>query len=74
MVPRLCVLGFTFYQPLLLERLTDYLSIPELDANIGYGFIGAAFFVYTGISIFTAFNWYGALQNYFSKMITDLQN
>jgi hypothetical protein len=57
-VPRLCMLGFTFCQPLLLERLTDHLSEPELDANIGYGFIGAAFFIYSGIAISTAFYWY----------------
>jgi len=56
-VPRLCMLGFTFCQPLLLERLTDYLSEPELDANVGYGFIGAAFFIYSGIAISMAFYW-----------------
>lgn len=58
-VPRLCMLGFTFCQPLLLEGLTEYLSEPELDANIGYGFIGAAFFIYSGIAISMAFYWYG---------------
>ncbi|KAH7371052.1 P-loop containing nucleoside triphosphate hydrolase protein [Pyrenochaeta sp. MPI-SDFR-AT-0127] len=57
-VPRLCMLGFTFCQPLLLESLTKYLSGPELDANIGYGFIGAAFFIYSGIAISMAFYWY----------------
>lgn len=57
-VPRLCMLGFTLCQPLLLERLTDYLSEPELDTNIGYGFTGAAFFIYSGIAISTAFYWY----------------
>jgi hypothetical protein len=53
------MLGFTFCQPLLLEGLTEYLSEPELDANIGYGFIGAAFFIYSGIAISMAFYWYG---------------
>ncbi|KAI8932966.1 hypothetical protein NX059_010435 [Plenodomus lindquistii] len=56
--PRLCMLGFTFCQPLLLESLTNYLSEPELDANTGYGFIGAAFFIYSGIAVSMAFYWY----------------
>lgn len=40
--PRLALLGFTFCQPFFIQRLLDHLSKPELDANIGYGFIGAA--------------------------------
>jgi hypothetical protein len=63
LIPRLCMLGFTFCQPLLLERLIDYLSEPELDPNVGYGFIGAAFFIYTGIAISMAFYWYRAPRN-----------
>jgi len=31
---RLALLGFTFCQPLLIEKLLDYLSQPELNANV----------------------------------------
>ena len=56
---RLAMLGFTFCQPLFIEKLLDYLSQSELDANTGYGFIGASFLIYLGIAISTAFYWYG---------------
>jgi hypothetical protein len=53
--PRLALLGFTFCQPLFIEKLLDYLSQPKLNANIGYGFIGASILIYSGIAISTAF-------------------
>ena len=56
-IPRLFLLGFTFCQPLLLERLTKHLSQPKLVNNHGYGLIGAAFFIYAGIAVSTAFYW-----------------
>lgn len=56
--PRLAMLGFTFCQPLFMEKLLDYLSQPELDANVGYGLIGASFLIYSGIAISMAFYWY----------------
>ncbi|KAH8655419.1 P-loop containing nucleoside triphosphate hydrolase protein [Xylariales sp. PMI_506] len=56
--PRLALLAFTFCQPLFIERLLDYLAQPELDPNVGYGFIGASLLIYAGISISTAFYWY----------------
>lgn len=56
-IPRLCMLGFTFCQPLLLEGLTKYLSESEKDPNVGYGFIGAAFFIYSGIAVSMALYW-----------------
>lgn len=49
--PRLALLGFTICQPFFIERLLQHLSKPELDANIGYGFIGAA--VLSKLSFFT---------------------
>ncbi|KAK7192380.1 Canalicular multispecific organic anion transporter 1-like protein 2 [Paraphaeosphaeria sporulosa] len=56
--PRLALLGFTLCQPLFMERLLDYLSQPTLDPSIGYGFIGATFFIYSGMAISTAIYWY----------------
>ncbi|KAK2861371.1 hypothetical protein FQN49_004272 [Arthroderma sp. PD_2] len=56
--PRLALLGFTFCQPLFIENLLSHLSKPEIDANVGYGFIGASILIYSGISISTALYWY----------------
>ncbi|KAE9363954.1 putative ABC multidrug transporter [Stipitochalara longipes BDJ] len=56
--PRLIALGLKICQPLFLEQLLDYLSQPKLDANVGYGFIGASFLIYAGIAISTALSWY----------------
>ncbi|PGG97403.1 hypothetical protein AJ79_09215 [Helicocarpus griseus UAMH5409] len=56
--PRLAMLGFTFCQPLFMEKLLSYLSQPELEPNVGYGFIGASFLIYLGIAISMAFYWY----------------
>lgn len=56
--PRLALLGFTFCQPFFLEKLLDHLSKPEVDANVGYGFIGASILIYSGIAISTALCWY----------------
>ncbi|KAG0160666.1 hypothetical protein PDIDSM_8196 [Penicillium digitatum] len=55
---RLALLCFTFCQPLFLEKLLDYLSQPELDKNIGYGFIGASLLIYSGLAISMGFYWY----------------
>ncbi|BDD60059.1 hypothetical protein MAP00_005223 [Monascus purpureus] len=57
-LPRLALLGFTFCQPFFIERMLNYLSQSELDANIGYGFIGASMLIYSGVAISTAFYWY----------------
>ncbi|KAF9694299.1 hypothetical protein EKO04_007720 [Ascochyta lentis] len=57
-IPRLGLLGFTFAQPFFIESLLDYLANDELDSNIGYGFIGASFFIYAGIAFCWAFHRY----------------
>ncbi|KAI7783325.1 hypothetical protein LA080_012080 [Diaporthe eres] len=49
--PRLALLGFTFCQPFFIEKLLDHLSQPRVDANVGYGFIGASILIYSGIAI-----------------------
>lgn len=59
--PRLALVGFTFCQPLFIERLLIVLSGSEVDANIGYGLIGASILIYSGIAISYALSWYGAL-------------
>ena len=56
--PRLALLGFTFCQPFFIAKLLDQLSKPEVDANIGYGLIGASILIYSGIAISTAICWY----------------
>ncbi|WZH49980.1 putative ABC multidrug transporter [Fusarium acuminatum] len=56
--PRLALLGFTFCQPLFIERLLDHLSKPKIDDNIGYGLICASILIYTGIAISMALCWY----------------
>jgi ABC-type multidrug transport system fused ATPase/permease subunit len=55
---RLALLGFTFCQPLFVEKLLDTLSQPELDAKVGYGFIGASMLIYLGIAISRGLYWY----------------
>ncbi|KFY80283.1 hypothetical protein V499_00837 [Pseudogymnoascus sp. VKM F-103] len=55
--PRMALLGFTFCQPFFLEKLLDHLSKPEVEANVGYGFIGASILIYSGIAISTALCW-----------------
>ncbi|KAH0371885.1 putative ABC multidrug transporter, partial [Aureobasidium melanogenum] len=57
-IPRLALLAFTFCQPLFIEKMLDYLSSSELDANVGYGLIGASVLIYSGIAISTALYWY----------------
>jgi ABC-type multidrug transport system fused ATPase/permease subunit len=57
-VPRLALLGFTMSQPFFIETLLDYLAKPTLDNNVGYGLIGASFFIYSGITVSTALSWY----------------
>lgn len=56
-LPRLALIGFTVSQPLFFERLLKCLAQTELNANEGYGFIGAAFLIYGGIAVSTALYW-----------------
>ncbi|KAH7206067.1 hypothetical protein DER44DRAFT_809931 [Fusarium oxysporum] len=55
---RLALLGFTFCQPFFIEKLLDHLSRPEIEANVGYGFIGAAILIYLGMAVSAALCWY----------------
>ncbi|KAF5972845.1 multidrug resistance-associated 1 [Fusarium coicis] len=55
---RLALLGFTFCQPFFIEKLLDHLSQPEIEDNVGYGFIGAAILIYLGMAVSAALCWY----------------
>ncbi|KAI9745838.1 MAG: hypothetical protein M1818_000519 [Claussenomyces sp. TS43310] len=55
---RLALLGFTICQPFFVEKLLDHLSKSRVDANVGYGFIGASILIYSGIAISKALCWY----------------
>ncbi|KAJ5611482.1 hypothetical protein N7528_008587 [Penicillium herquei] len=57
-IPRFTLLEFSFAQPLFIEGLLDYLSRGKLNPDYGYGFIGAAFFIYAGIVVSWAFHRY----------------
>lgn len=60
---RLCLLGFTICQPLVLNRFLDFLQDPSEDVNHGYGLIGAYGLVYLGISITSSFYWHKAFRS-----------
>ncbi|KUJ11330.1 ABC transporter [Mollisia scopiformis] len=57
---RLALTGFKFCQPFLINTLLDYLQEPKEGSsrNYGYGLIGAAVLIYSGIAISTAIYWY----------------
>ncbi|KGO44507.1 ABC transporter, integral membrane type 1 [Penicillium expansum] len=55
-VPRLCLIGFKFAQPFLINDLINYVSdngSSELS-GVKYGFIGATVLIYVGIALSTA--------------------
>jgi hypothetical protein len=56
-LPRLALLGFTFCQPLFIERLLAHLSEPKIGNNVGYGLIAASVLIYSGIAISWALCW-----------------
>ena len=51
--PRLCLVGFSFAQPFLINRAILFASSPDTleNRNVGYGLIGAYVLVYTGIAV-----------------------
>ncbi|KAK4222045.1 ABC transporter [Podospora fimiseda] len=59
-LPRLALLAFTMCQPLMLQRLLNYLSDPAQleNRNIGYGLVGAAVIIYIGMAVSAAIYWH----------------
>lgn len=57
---RLALIGFRFCQPFLINTLLDYLQQPtdKPSNNDGYGLIGAAILIYSGIAFSTSIYWY----------------
>ncbi|KAK4160538.1 P-loop containing nucleoside triphosphate hydrolase protein [Cladorrhinum sp. PSN259] len=51
---RLALIAFTVSQPFFIQRLLEHLTRPDIDDNVGYGFIGASVLIYSGIAISTA--------------------
>ncbi|KAF7622110.1 multidrug resistance-associated protein [Aspergillus flavus] len=56
--PRAALIAFYICQPLFIESLVTYLSHSEPDPNVGYGLIGAAILIYSGIGTSYALYWY----------------
>lgn len=55
-LPRLCLIGFKFSQPLLIKRVLSLIDEPETATNkdISYAMIGATALIYIGLAISTA--------------------
>jgi hypothetical protein len=51
--PRLCVTGFTYSQPFLINTLINYIESPDpnVNKNYGYGLIGAYVLVFFGAAV-----------------------
>jgi hypothetical protein len=52
-IPNLCLIGFLYAQPLLINAAVTLAGLPQLQSfnNVGYGLIGAYVIVYTGIAV-----------------------
>ncbi|KAN0099750.1 putative ABC multidrug transporter [Hyaloscypha variabilis] len=61
-IPRLFLIGFTYSQPVLLNKVVMFVQSDQGDElngdSIGYGLIGAYFLVYTGFAVSTAQYWH----------------
>ncbi|KAF4345669.1 multidrug resistance [Fusarium beomiforme] len=58
--PRAALIAFKFCQPFFIDSTLDYLQMSESPTtkNMGYGLIGAAFLIYAGIGLSSAFYGY----------------
>lgn len=58
--PRIAAGAFFFCQPFFINRIVSYLQVgrDERSHNVGYGLVGAAALIYTGITVSNALYWY----------------
>jgi ATP-binding cassette, subfamily C (CFTR/MRP), member 1 len=53
--PRICLIGFKFAQPFLINRVIDYVgNKPDLEGsekNTGYGLITSTALIYIGLAV-----------------------
>ena len=73
--PRLCMTGFTYAQPFLINTLINYIesSDPNVDKNYGYGLIGAYVLVFFGGAVsFLIYegttDWHGLIPDIFGSL------
>ena len=54
-LPRLCLTGFTYAQPFLINTLINFVDSenPDVNLNSGYGLIGAYILVFFGAAVIT---------------------
>ncbi|EQL03011.1 ABC transporter [Ophiocordyceps sinensis CO18] len=59
-LPRLAVTAFSFAQPFFINAVLRHVKTDtaKASADVGYGFIGAAVVIYTGIAVSTGLYWY----------------
>ncbi|CRG90845.1 Multidrug resistance-associated protein 1 [Talaromyces islandicus] len=50
-LPRLCLIGFTFSQPFLITSILNWLDNSQTASNDGYGLIGATVLIYLGMAL-----------------------
>jgi ATP-binding cassette, subfamily C (CFTR/MRP), member 1 len=51
-IPRLCLMGFTFAQPFLIQAILEWLGKGQnVSQNEGYGLLGATVLIYLGLAI-----------------------
>ncbi|MCJ1282757.1 hypothetical protein MMC26_002082 [Xylographa opegraphella] len=59
-IPRLCVLGFTFCQPLFISNLLNYLQESSYTntGDVLYKYVGAYAAIYLGLAVSNGFYWH----------------
>ncbi|MCJ1385668.1 hypothetical protein MMC17_008791 [Xylographa soralifera] len=59
-IPRLCLLGFTFCQPLFINSLLSYLQKPKYTStgDVLYKYLGAYAAIYMGLAVSNGFYWH----------------
>ncbi|CAG1968219.1 unnamed protein product [Fusarium graminearum] len=58
--PRVALIAFQFCQPFFIDSTLNYLQAPETpnSKSVSYGLVGAAFLIYAGIAVSSAFYGY----------------